>query len=107
MGPTSLTLGFFGNPFLLVTCVEGGTNAINLRAQVLHRGETVASDAGTHALLKVVVNLPLEDKSIDNLKRMAVVASVVLPQGNGFLAHLQQHIISFGHYNLKWKNGND
>ena len=104
VGPDSLTSGFFGNPFLWGACDEEATNALNLGAQFIHGGETAASDADTQALLKVVVNPPLEDESINNLKRMEVVAAVLLPAGHGFLNHLREHIMSFGHYDRKWKS---
>ena len=103
LGPDSVTSGFLGNPYLFGACDEDATNSLNLRAQLIHGGETAASDADAQALLKVVVNPPLEDESIDNLKRMEVVASVLLPAGHGFLTHLRDHIKIFSGYNRKWK----
>jgi hypothetical protein len=104
VGPDSLTSGLFGNPFLWGACDEEATNALNLRAQFIHGGETAASDADAQALLKIVVNPPLEDESIDNFKRMEVAASVLLPAGHGFLIHLREHITSFTHYERKWRS---
>ena len=103
LGPDSVTSGFLGNPFLFGACDEEATNSLNLRARFIHGGETAASDADAQALLKVVVNPPLEDESIDNLKRMEVVASVLLPAGHGFLTHLRDHIKIFSNYERKWK----
>ena len=85
-------------------CDKEATNALNFQAQFIHRGETAASDANTKALLKVVVDPMLEDKSSENLKWMEVVASVLLPMGHGFLAHLRQNINSFSHYDQKWRS---
>ena len=101
--PDSLTSGFLGNPFIFGACDEEVTNALNLRAQFIHGGDTAASDADTQALLKIVVNPPLEDESIDNIKRMEVVASVLLPPGHGFLTHIREHIKGFDHYERKWR----
>ena len=101
--PDSLTSGFLGNPFLFGACDEEVTNALNLRAQFIHGGDTAASDADTQALLKIVVNPPLEDESIDNIKRMEVVASVLLPPGHGFLTHIREHIKGFDHCERKWR----
>ena len=75
--PDSLTSGFLENLFLFGACDKEATNTLNLRAQFIHGRDTAASDANTQALLKIVVNLPLEDKSIDNIKRTKVVASVL------------------------------
>ena len=103
-GPDSLASGFFGNPFLWGACDEEATTALNLRAQYLHGGDTAASDADTQALLKVVVNPPLEDESLDNLLRMEVVGTVLLPPDNGFLVELRKNIKSFENYERHWRN---
>jgi hypothetical protein len=99
----SLTSGFLGNPFLFGACDEEVTNALNLRAQFIHGGDTAASDADAQVLLKIVVNPPLEDESIDNLKRMEVIASVLLPPGHEFLTHIREHIKGFDHYERRWR----
>ena len=69
----------------------------------MHGGDTAASDTDTQALLKIVVNPPLQDESTDNIKRMEVVASVLLPPGHGFLTHIQELIRGFIHYERKWR----
>ena len=101
--PDSLTSGFLGNPFLFGACDEEATNALNLRAQFIHGGDTAASDSDTQALLKIVVNPPMEDESIDNIKRMEVVASILLPPGHVFLIHLRDHIQGFNQYEQNWR----
>ena len=103
MGPDSLASGLFGNPFIWGACDEEATNALNLRARYVHGGETAASDADVQTLLRLVVKPPLEDESIDNLKRMEIVASVLLPEGHGFLTHLRQHIKRFSDYERQWR----
>ena len=45
----------------------------------------------------------MEDESVDNLKRMEVVASVLLPPGHGFLTHLREHIKRFTNFDSKWR----
>ena len=95
VGPDSLTLGFLVYPFLWNVCYEEATNALNIWAQFIHGVGTAVSDANAQAMLKVVANPPLEGKSIDSLKRMEIVTSVLLPKGHGFLSHIQDHIIRF------------
>ena len=40
VGTYSLTLGFFGNPFIWGACAEEARNVLNLRDQLIHGGET-------------------------------------------------------------------
>ena len=105
VGPESLTSGFFGNPFLCGACYKEATNALNLQAQFIHGGGvTAVSNADLQALLKVVVNPPLKEESIDNLKRMEINATVLLPEGHESISHIQDHIDSFENYERKWRN---
>ena len=46
----------------------------------------------------MVVNFPREDESMNNLKRVEIVANVILPAGHGFLTHLRAHIEGFEKY---------
>ena len=45
VGPDSLTLCFFGNPFLLGACYEEATNALNLWDQFIYGGGTAIFNA--------------------------------------------------------------
>ena len=101
--PSSLASGFFSNPFIWGACDEEARTALNLRARLVHGGDTAASDADVQAMLKLEINPPLEDESIDNFKRMEIVASVLLPEGHGFLVHLREHIRGFKNFERKWK----
>ena len=67
-------------------------------------GKTGVSNADTPALLKGVMNPPLEEESIDNLKRMEIVTCILLPEGHGFLSLIQDHISRFDNYQRKWRN---
>ena len=62
------------------------------------------SDTNAQALLKVVVNLSLEDESIVNLKMMEIVATVLLPDGHGFLSYIREHITRLNNYDRKRRN---
>ena len=105
VGPDFLTSVLFRNTFLWVACDEEATNSLNLWDQFIHGGGvTAVSDANTQALLKVVANLLLKDESINNLKRMEIVTSVLLPEGHGFLSHIREHITCFDNYERKWRN---
>ena len=48
---------------------------------MVHGGDTAASQADVQAMIKLEVNPPLEDESIDNFKRMEI-----------FLIHLRDHL---------------
>ena len=98
VGPESLTLGFFRNPFLWGACDEEDTNALNLWAQFILGRETEVSGADAQSLLKVVVHPRLEEESINNLKRMMIVTSVLLTEGHKFLSHIRDHIAFFDNY---------
>ena len=81
-----------------MSCDKEATNAHNFRNQFIHRGKTTASDADANALLKVIVNPPLEDEAINKLKRMETVASLLLPEGHRFLSHIRKHTTRFDNY---------
>ena len=47
---------------------------------------------------------PLEDKSIDNLKRIVIVTTILLPSEHGFLTRLHAHINRFDDHRRVWRN---
>ena len=104
VGLDSLTSGFFGNPFLWEACYEEATNALNFWARFVHCGGTAVSNTNAQTLLKVVVNIPLEHESIFNLKRMEIFATVLLPDGHGFLSYIREHITCLNNYQRKRRN---
>ena len=104
VGTDSLTSVFFGNPFLRGACDKEAKNALNLQARFIHGGKTEVSETDTQALLKLVVNPPLKDKSINNLKRMEIIATILISEGNEFFSHVRDHIARFNNYDQKWRN---
>ena len=104
VGSDSITLGFFRSPFLWGACEKEATNALNIQDKFIHGGEIAVYYADAQAMMKVVVNISLEDEYINNLKHMDIVAFVLLTEGHRFISHIQEHITSFCNYNRKWKN---
>ena len=68
---------------------------LNLQHELVKGGDTAASAADTAAMLKLSVNLPMADKSIDNVRRAEVYATVLLPDSHPFLKYLRGHIKAF------------
>ena len=103
VSPDSLNTGVLGNPFLFGPRDEEATNNLNARAVSLMGGKTAASDRDTQAILKMVVIPPVGHESIDHLKRMEIVATVLLPLGHPFLTWLRTHIKKFGNFSYAWE----
>ena len=102
VSPDSLNTGVLGNPFLFGPRDEEATNNLNARAVSLMGGKTAASDRDTQAILKMVVIPPVGQESIDHLKRMEIVASVLLPPSHPFLDWLRAHIEKFDNFSYAW-----
>ena len=68
----SLLSGFLSNLFLWGASDEAQLKALNKRATMVRSGDTAVSDADAQEILKVKVNLPMENQSIDNLCRLDV-----------------------------------
>ena len=50
----------------------------------MQSGETAISSADAQEILKLKVKLPMENKSLDNLRRLDVVCTVLLPEGHAY-----------------------
>lgn len=99
----SIISGFFGNAFLFGKGDEDHQRVINTQVSLAQSGDNAISHADAKELLKLSVNLPTENKSIDNLKRMEIVASVLLPDKHPFLTYLRDHIKQFDSFQTKWE----
>ena len=76
---------------------------LNLQHELVQGGDTAASAADTAAMLKLSVNLPMADKSIDNVRRAEVYATVLLPDSHPFLKYLRGHIKAFEDFLPVWE----
>ncbi len=55
-------------------------------------GRATMSNTDVVALLKVDTNLPEENKSINNIRRMDVLGSILLPIGHLFQKYIKTHL---------------
>ena len=99
----SVDTGFLANLFLW-----GGTDveqqqATNREAQMAMEGGIGLSPADAKEILKVKVNPPIGDKSLDNLKRLDVICSVVLPPEHTFGKFVKDHLKAMTGYWGQWE----
>lgn len=88
----SLATGLLANPFLFSNSDEELQQAANLCVQMLDSGGAAMSNADAAALLKMDVNLPTENKSINNVWRMDHLCSVLLPASHPFAKYIGHHL---------------
>ena len=98
----SLLSGFLANLLLWGGSDEGQQKAVNRRANMMQSGDTAVSDADAQEILKVKVNLPMETKSIDNVRRLDVICSVILPAGHPFRKYVKEHLEHLLAFREKW-----
>ena len=99
----SIATGLFGNAFLFGETDEEHQQSVNRQVGLVQSGEHSVSHTDAKDILKVSVNLPRENKSLDNLKRMEILASVLLPDSHPFLTYLRAHVAQFGDFLHKWE----
>ena len=99
----SLSTGLLGNPFLFGDSDEEQQRAVNLRVQMLESGGAAMSDADATSLLKLEVNLPAENKSIDNIRRMDALCSLLLPANHPFAKYISDHLAGLEAYFPRWE----
>jgi len=54
-------------------------------------------------ILKIVINPPHPDKSIDNLKRLDVVCAVALPAAHPFRLYVSEYTKNFENFKTRWE----
>ncbi len=54
-------------------------------------------------LLKMATNLPKENKSINNIRRMEALGSILLPGGHPFQVFIKAHLDELESYMPKWE----
>lgn len=99
----SLTSGLLGNPFLFGDSDEEQQQAINLQVNMMESGGAAMSKADAAALLALDINPPLEDKSVDNVRRMDVLCQVLLPAAHPFRIYVRKHLDELVSYMPKWE----
>ena len=99
----SLTSGFFGNLFAFGEQDEVAQQALNLRAEYAQSGDRAITSDDAEKILKIVINPPRPDKSIDNLKRLDVVCTVALPAAHPFRRYVSEYTKNFENFKTRWE----
>ena len=99
---TSLTSGLF-NPFLYGPSDEEAATAANFRAHAVQSGRATANLTTLSTILKVNVNLPLDDNAPDNLRRLKLVLTLLLPKLSTLLVWAQAFLVNVTDYSSKWR----
>jgi len=71
---------------------------------MVQSGDTAVSDVVAQEILKVKVNLPTENKSIDNVRRMDVVCAVILPPLHPFRVYVSEHLKHMEAFSSLWED---
>ena len=99
----SLTSGFFGNLFSFGEQNEELQRALNLQARLAQSGHTAVSHADAKEILKVTIQPPRPGKALENLKRLDVVNSVLLPAGHPFRDYIKELRQNFDDFSSGWE----
>jgi len=99
----SLITGFLGNLFAFGEQDEVAQQALNLRAEYAQSGDHAISSDDAEKILKIVINPPRPDKSLDNLKRLEVVCTVALPAAHPFRLYVSEYTRHFENFKSKWE----
>ena len=99
----SLITGFLGNLFAFGEQDEVAQQALNLRAEYAQSGDHAISSDDAEKILKIVINPPRPDKSLDNLKRLDVVCTVALPAAHPFRLYVSEYTRHFENFKSKWE----
>ena len=99
----SLATGLLGNPFLFGDSDEEYQQSVNLQVAMMESGGAAMSSADAAALLKIEVNLPGENESANNLRRMDALCSILLPAAHPFRTFIENHATPFESYMPRWK----
>ena len=99
----SLTTGFLGNLFLFGDTDEEHGIAVNKVVDMALSGDTAMSQADAKKIVDLTINIPLENKSLSNLKRAELLYAVLLPANHPALTFLQAHIAAMDDYSDKWE----
>lgn len=99
----SLTTGFFGNLFLFGKTNEEQQREINSQLRLIQSGSNSVSNADAKDILKLVVNLPSENKSGEVLKRVEILSSVLLPPLHPFHSYISRHLTEFENFFGHWE----
>lgn len=98
----SLVTGLLGNPFLFRDTDEEHQQSVNLQVSMMESGGATMSSADAAALLKMAINLPGENHSINNLRRMDALCAILLPALHHFRTYIKKHTKALDSYMPKW-----
>jgi len=99
----SLSTGFLGNLFLFGSTDEEQGIIINKIVDMALSGDTAMSQADAKKIVDLTINIPMENKSLSNLKRAELLYAVLLPANHQALVFLQAHIAAMEDYSDKWE----
>ena len=68
----------------------------------MREGWSASSHADDREVLKLSLHLPLESKSLENVRRAKIVYSGPLPMGHPALTYLKRHIKSMYNFRSQW-----
>ena len=71
---------------------------------MVQSGDTAVRDADAQEILKVKVNLPTENKSIDNVRRLDVLCHVLLPTAHPFRTYVKGHLEHMEAFSSAWED---
>lgn len=70
---------------------EEQQQAVNLQVTMMESGGAAMSSADVSFLIKMAINLPGENYSVNNLRRMEALISILLPTTHPFLTYSEAH----------------
>ena len=100
----SLEGGSVANPFQFTDTNEEAFHSLNNQLQLIMNGDAAPSLADAQVLLKNKITIPGPDESINILRRMKVLLSVVLPMGHPLTVYLSKHVEIMKSFEQPWAN---
>ena len=77
--------------------------AINHEVDLMREGGSAASCSDAKEVLKLSLYLRLENKSLEIIRRVKIVYSILLPMGHPSLTYLKEHIKSMDDFCSQWE----
>ena len=90
----SVTIGVLGNMYLRGEVDSNNQQAINHEVELMREGGSVVSHTNAKEVLKLSLHLPLEEKSLGNVRSVEIIYSILLHMGHPVLTYIKEHIES-------------
>ena len=98
MSDNSVMTGFLGNLYLFREVDSEKQQAINHEVELTREGGSASSCTSIKDMLKLSLYLSLENKSLENVRHVKIVYSIILPMGHPALTYLKEHIESMADF---------